>query len=84
MSAFNERPNAENLPVSGAAGAIVEGRYLPPPEDKDGKLWVRTCALVQRNCDELYAHVAQCGSSPDMARTNQTSRADWQPHHLTG
>jgi uncharacterized membrane protein len=52
---LNEKPHAEELPGSAAAGMIVEGRYLPPPEDKDGKLWVRTTALVQANPEELYA-----------------------------
>ena len=55
MSALNEKPNAEVLPATGSVGIIVDGRYLPPPEDKDGKLWVRTSALIQRDRDELYA-----------------------------
>jgi hypothetical protein len=44
--ALKERPYAEDLPVAGTAGTILDGRYLPPPEDKDGKLWVRTSALI--------------------------------------
>jgi uncharacterized membrane protein len=55
MSPLNEKPNAEELPLTGSVGMIVDGRYLPPPEDKDGKLWVRTSALIQRDRDELYA-----------------------------
>ena len=55
MSALNEKPNAEELPLTDSVGMIVDGRYLPPPEDKDGKLWVRTSALIQRDPDELYA-----------------------------
>lgn len=51
---FNEKPMAEALPTSAAAGAIFNGRYLPPPEDKDGKVWVRTSALVQAEPEELY------------------------------
>jgi uncharacterized membrane protein len=54
-SALKERPYAEELPTTGAAGVILDGRYLPPPEDKDGKLWVRTSALVQAAPDDLYA-----------------------------
>ena len=34
---------------------IIDGRYLPPPEDKDGKLWVRTSALIQADPKDLYA-----------------------------
>jgi uncharacterized membrane protein len=55
MSALNEKPNAEWLPTSAAAGVIIDGRYLPPPEDGDGKLWVRTTALIQGNSQDLYA-----------------------------
>ena len=53
--ALKEKPNAEELPVTGAAAMILDGRYLPPPEDKDGKLWVRTSALIQASPDGLYA-----------------------------
>jgi uncharacterized membrane protein len=53
--ALTERPNAEDVPNSGPAGMIVDGRYLPPPEDKDGKIWVRTTALVQADAQQLYA-----------------------------
>jgi uncharacterized membrane protein len=53
--ALREKPYAEELPVTGAAATILDGRYLPPPEDKDGKLWVRTSALVQADPHDLYA-----------------------------
>ena len=52
--ALNEKPNAEPLPVAATAGVILNGRYLPPPEDKDGKIWVRTSALVHADAQELY------------------------------
>jgi uncharacterized membrane protein len=52
MSALNEKPNAEPLPKS--AMALLDGRYLPVPEDGDGKQWVRTSALVQASPTELY------------------------------
>jgi uncharacterized membrane protein len=55
MSALNEKPNAERIPATGAAGMIIDGRYLPPPEDKDGKLWVRSSALIQRDRGDLYS-----------------------------
>lgn len=51
---LNEKPNAEPLPVGATAGVILNGRYLPPPEDKDGKMWVRTSALIQADADDLY------------------------------
>ena len=47
--ALNEKPNAEPLPAAASAGVTVNGKYLPPPEDKDGKIWVRTSALIQAN-----------------------------------
>ena len=52
--ALKEKPYAEELPATAAAGMIVDGRYLPPPEDKDGKLWVRTSALIQADPKDLY------------------------------
>ncbi len=53
-NALNEAPNAESLPDSATAGTIVNGRYLPPPQDKDGKIWVRTSALVNADAQRLY------------------------------
>lgn len=53
--ALKEKPYAEELPTTGAASMILDGRYLPPPDDKDGKLWVRTSVLVQASCKDLYA-----------------------------
>jgi uncharacterized membrane protein len=32
----------------------VNGKYLPPPEDKDGKIWVRTNSLIQADAKTLY------------------------------
>ena len=52
--ALNEKPNAEPLPASASAGVILNGRYLPPPEDKDGKIWVRTSALIHADAEDLY------------------------------
>ena len=30
------------LPLESSAGVTLNGRYLPPPEDGDGKRWIRT------------------------------------------
>ena len=54
-SALTEKPAAEPLPLSSSAGIIVDGRYLPPPDDKDGKVWQRTSALIQSDPETLYA-----------------------------
>jgi uncharacterized membrane protein len=51
---LNEKPNAEPLPEFGSAGTIREGCYLSPPQDKDGKIWVRTSALIQADPSQLY------------------------------
>jgi uncharacterized membrane protein len=51
---LREKPFAEELPGSAPAGVIVDGHYLPPPVDKDGKVWVRTSALVQAEPMDLY------------------------------
>ena len=37
------------------AAVTLDGRYLPPPEDKDGKMWVRTSAIIQVDASELYS-----------------------------
>lgn len=51
---LKEKPNAEPHPSASAAGIVLDGRYLPPPQDGDGKIWVRTSALIQRDSQELY------------------------------
>jgi uncharacterized membrane protein len=53
-NALREKPNAEALPQAASAGVIVEGKYLPPPEDKEGRSWVRTTAHVQADRQVLY------------------------------
>ena len=54
-NALNEKPGADIIPRSSGASVLLNGRYLPPPEDKDGKLWVRTSALIQSEPAKLYA-----------------------------
>jgi len=51
---LSEKPSVEEVPQSGTAGIILNGRYLPPPTDKDGKQWVRTNALILKPASELY------------------------------
>lgn len=52
--ALREKPNAEPLQRAVSAGVVVEGKYIPPPEDRDGRSWVRTTALVQADPQTLY------------------------------
>lgn len=62
--ALRERPNAETVPAISSAGIIVAGRYVPPPPDKDGKIWVRATALVQADRDRLYRMWRDVESAP--------------------
>ena len=52
--ALLEKPNAEVLPKMAGASALLNGHYAPPPEDKDGKVWARSSALVQGDAQSLY------------------------------
>ena len=52
--ALKKKPNAEPLPEVASGGLMRDGRYLPPPPDKDGKLWVRTTTLIHADPSELY------------------------------
>jgi uncharacterized membrane protein len=63
-NALNERPNFEELPKAATSPVIQDGRYMPPPEDKDGKLWVRTSALIQASPEDLYTMWRDIESAP--------------------
>jgi uncharacterized membrane protein len=51
---LTEKPNAESTLGHLGTSTILDGHYLPPPTDKDGKLWVRTSAVIQADPDQLY------------------------------
>ena len=51
---LSEKPKLEPLPRSGSAAVILDGRYLPPPEDKDGKIWARATVKIQAGPQDLY------------------------------
>jgi uncharacterized membrane protein len=61
---LREKPNAETLPVSSSAAIITDEKYLPPPQDKDGKIWVRTTALIQGDADRLYQAWREIENAP--------------------
>jgi uncharacterized membrane protein len=78
--ALNEKPNAEPLPTSLSVGVALNGRYLPPPEDKDGKIWVRTRALIHVDAEALYTIWRDVESAPlwqeqiaNVSRTGETT-----------
>jgi uncharacterized membrane protein len=52
--ALKEKPNAEPVPEMSGASIIIDGHYAPPPEDKDGKLWVRASVPIQSDPETLY------------------------------
>ena len=64
MNALNEEPNAEEVPRRSGASVILDNRYLPPPQDGDGKIWVRTSALVNAPGEELYRMWRDVESAP--------------------
>jgi uncharacterized membrane protein len=61
---LNSKPKAEEVPLAGSAGITVAGRYVPPPEDKDGKIWVRTTALIRADTKTLYEMWRAVESAP--------------------
>jgi uncharacterized membrane protein len=63
-NALKERPNFEELPKAASSPVIQDGRYMPPPEDNDGKLWVRTSALIQASPEDLYTMWRDIESAP--------------------
>jgi uncharacterized membrane protein len=59
----NDKAADANL-TFGSAGTMLNGRYMAPPEDKDGKIWVRTSAIIQASADDLYAMWQDVESAP--------------------
>lgn len=64
MGALTEAPNAEALPRQGGAASLLDGHYAPPPEDKDGKTWVRTSVVIQAHPRKLYEMWADVEAAP--------------------
>jgi uncharacterized membrane protein len=64
VSALNAKPEAEGVPRWNGASIILDGRYLPPPQDGDGKIWLRTSALVNANPEKLYQLWRDVESAP--------------------
>ncbi len=62
------------------ASAILNGHYLPPPQDGDGQLWVRTSAIIQASPSNLYARwrdvesaTAWHGQTVSVQKTTETT-----------
>lgn len=63
-----------------SAGVVVDGRYIPPPEDKDGKIWVRTSVLIHSEPGKLYRMWREVENAPQwqeqieqVTRTSETT-----------
>lgn len=50
--------------LSSKTAVIIEGRYIPPPQDQDGRIWVRTSALIHGDPDRLYALWREVENAP--------------------
>src|SRR3954468_16949092 len=61
---LNQSPNAAAQPSESNAGVVLNGHYMAPPQDKDGKIWVRATALVQDSPENLYAMWRDIESAP--------------------
>jgi uncharacterized membrane protein len=62
--ALKESLKAEIPPSESSAGVILNGRYMAPPKDGDGKIWARATALVQASSHELYVLWRDIESAP--------------------
>lgn len=56
---------AEGRDTPAGASSVMNGRYLPPPKDGDGQLWVRTSAIIQAAPEELYARWRDVEHAPE-------------------
>jgi uncharacterized membrane protein len=54
MDLISKKTNLPAEPRYRSAAVTLDGRYLPPPQDKDGRLWVRTSAIIQADAMKLY------------------------------
>lgn len=52
--ALREKPGEQAPGRSMGANVMEDGRYMPPPADADGKMWVRTSALIKGDPRSLY------------------------------
>jgi uncharacterized membrane protein len=62
--ALKESPKSATPPSERSAGVILNGRYLAPSKDGDGKIWARATALVQASSHKLYALWRDIESAP--------------------
>jgi uncharacterized membrane protein len=63
-TSLSEKPYAEPAQRETSAATSVEGKYLPPPQDGDGKQWVRTSAHIEVQPQTLYEAWRNVASAP--------------------
>jgi uncharacterized membrane protein len=64
MAALSESPKADVLPDESGAAALLKDHYAPPPEDRDGKTWIRTSVIIQAHPQRLYEMWRDVESAP--------------------
>jgi uncharacterized membrane protein len=64
MSLLNQNIKAGKGHTAAGTAVTQNGRYLAPPEDKDGKVWVRTSATILADAETLYALWHDIESAP--------------------
>jgi uncharacterized membrane protein len=64
MSLSKQNIHSEQNHFGTSAAFTQDGRYLTPPGDKDGKVSVRTSAIIQADADALYALWHDVESAP--------------------
>lgn len=62
--ALQEKPGAQLAGSSMGANVMEDGRYMPPPADADGKMWVRTSAFIKGEPRSLYGMWRNVEASP--------------------
>ena len=72
MSLIQENAGKTGEPLYRSAAVTLNGHYLPPPEDKDGKRWVRTSVIVQADAQTLYAMWSDIESAPQWQEQMQS------------
>lgn len=61
---------------------ILDGRYLPPPQDGGGQRWVRTSVLIQASPENLHSRWRDVESAPQWhGQTVQVRRTGERTSH---
>jgi uncharacterized membrane protein len=61
---FDRSAAANSQEKPSGTSCVLDGRYLPPPQDRDGKRWVRTSFVIQASPQSLYERWRDVESAP--------------------